>query len=136
MFPAGSEGLHLVVDEHGKFKEKNFQRAVSKLATTTLEGQMMDAMAQKKQRRQQKQTVGSDLQRIVKMIMDKNYDPVIVFSFSKRDCETCVWRRCCVPCVPCVRACVPRVRCVRAAGRVCGRACVRVCVCARMRVCV
>ena len=88
MFPAGSEGLHLVVDEHGKFKEKNFQRAVSKLATNTLEGQVQDILAQKKQRRLQKQTVGSDLQRIVKMIMDKNYDPVIVFSFSKRDCET------------------------------------------------
>ncbi len=30
----------------------------------------------------------SDLFRIVKMIMDRNYDPVIVFSFSKRECET------------------------------------------------
>ena len=29
----------------------------------------------------------SDLFRIVKMVMERNYDPVIVFSFSKRECE-------------------------------------------------
>ena len=57
------------VDEHGKFREKNFQRAVAKLATNTLEGQMQDIMALRKHRRKQKQLVGSDLQRIVKMIM-------------------------------------------------------------------
>jgi hypothetical protein len=28
------------VDEHGKFREKNFQRAVSKLASSTLEAQV------------------------------------------------------------------------------------------------
>jgi len=29
----------------------------------------------------------SDLHRIVKLIMDRNLNPVIVFSFSKKDCE-------------------------------------------------
>ena len=29
----------------------------------------------------------TDLSRIIKMIMERNYDPVIVFSFSKRECE-------------------------------------------------
>ena len=29
-----------------------------------------------------------DLQRIVSLVMERNLDPVIVFSFSKRDCET------------------------------------------------
>ena len=31
---------------------------------------------------------GSDIYKVVKLIMDRNYDPVIVFSFSKRECET------------------------------------------------
>jgi len=31
--------------------------------------------------------VQTDLYRIIKMIMLKNYNPVIVFSFSKRECE-------------------------------------------------
>jgi hypothetical protein len=29
----------------------------------------------------------SDIYRIVKMIMERHYDPVIVFSFSKKQCE-------------------------------------------------
>ena len=29
----------------------------------------------------------SDIFKIVKMIVDRNFDPVIVFSFSKRECE-------------------------------------------------
>jgi ATP-dependent RNA helicase DOB1 len=30
---------------------------------------------------------GSDIYKIVKVIMEKNYDPVIIFAFSKRECE-------------------------------------------------
>lgn len=29
----------------------------------------------------------SDISKIVRMIMERQYDPVIVFSFSKKDCE-------------------------------------------------
>ena len=31
--------------------------------------------------------MGGDLYRILKMVMERNYDPVIVFSFAKRECE-------------------------------------------------
>jgi ATP-dependent RNA helicase DOB1 len=31
--------------------------------------------------------LGGDTYKIVKMIMERNYEPVIVFSFSKRECE-------------------------------------------------
>ena len=34
---------------------------------------------------------GSDCYKIVKMIMERNYEPVIVFAFSKRECEGCVY---------------------------------------------
>lgn len=30
----------------------------------------------------------SDLTKIIKLVMDRNFDPVIVFSFAKRECET------------------------------------------------
>jgi ATP-dependent RNA helicase DOB1 len=31
MFPAGGDGLHLVVDENGDFREENFHKALAKL---------------------------------------------------------------------------------------------------------
>ncbi len=34
-----------------------------------------------------RRNTGSDCYKIVKMIMERNYQPVIVFSFSKKDCE-------------------------------------------------
>ena len=32
-------------------------------------------------------TEGSNCYKIVKMIMERNFAPVIIFSFSKKDCE-------------------------------------------------
>jgi ATP-dependent RNA helicase DOB1 len=87
IFPAGGEGLHLVVDGDGNFREKSFQKAVSTLASTNLEQQLKD-QAKSKSRRKQKKQAGDDLYRIIKMIMKREYNPVIVFSFSKKDCET------------------------------------------------
>ena len=43
-------------------------------------------MNEDKKKKQKKPT--EDLQRIVSLVMERNLDPVIVFSFSKRDCET------------------------------------------------
>ncbi len=34
-----------------------------------------------------KKLVGSDIYSIVKMIMERHYEPVIIFSFSKKECE-------------------------------------------------
>jgi ATP-dependent RNA helicase DOB1 len=33
-------------------------------------------------------TEGSDLNKLIKLIMEKHFDPVIVFSFSKKDVES------------------------------------------------
>lgn len=32
MFPSGGEGIHLVVDEKGQFREDNFQKAMGALS--------------------------------------------------------------------------------------------------------
>ena len=91
-FPAGADGIHLIVDEKGIFREDNFQKAMSSIADK--EGDdPADAMAKRKGRGRDKrmnkggQKGPSDIYKIVRMIMMKNYNPVIVFSFSKRECE-------------------------------------------------
>ncbi|KKY23960.1 putative atp dependent rna helicase [Phaeomoniella chlamydospora] len=91
-FPAGADGIHLIVDEKGVFREDNFQKAMSTIAEK--EGDdPSDPNARRKGRGKDKRlnkggTKGpSDIYKIVRMIMMKNYHPVIVFSFSKRECE-------------------------------------------------
>ena len=76
MFPSGGDGIHLIVDEHGNFREDNFSEAVGKLAGGEGGGN-----------RRKAQKDGSDCFNIVKMIMERNFAPVIVFSFSKKECE-------------------------------------------------
>ncbi|KAK9827440.1 hypothetical protein WJX74_002542 [Apatococcus lobatus] len=89
IFPDGSEGIHMVVDERGKFREDNFQKAIAALAETTVAanaGTDKSGKRQKVKRTQQGQD--SNIFKLVQMCMLRDFDPVIVFSFSKRDCET------------------------------------------------
>jgi ATP-dependent RNA helicase DOB1 len=85
IYPSGGEGVHLVVDEKGDFREDNFQRALSVLAPDPL-GEEGDASTSKKRK---KQTKGgpSEIYKIVKMIMERKYEPVIVFGFARKECE-------------------------------------------------
>ncbi|KAI9887622.1 MAG: ATP-dependent RNA helicase mtr4 [Watsoniomyces obsoletus] len=91
-FPAGADGIHLVVDEKGQFREENFQKAMASIGDKQ-GADPADALAKRKGKGKDKRTNKggnkgpSDIYKIVKMIMMKNYNPVIVFSFSKRDCE-------------------------------------------------
>lgn len=91
-FPAGAEGIHLIVDEKGTFREENFQKAMSSIAEKKGDDPA-NAMAKRKGKGKDKKlnkggTKGpTDIYKIVRMIMLKNYNPVIVFSFSKRECE-------------------------------------------------
>lgn len=93
LFPAASDGIHLVVDEKGVFREDNFQKAMS--AIMDAQGDDPNDPDAKSIKRKKKsglnkgsnRKIQSDIYKIVKMIMLKNYNPVIVFSFSKRECE-------------------------------------------------
>lgn len=95
IFPSGGEGLYLVVDEKGKFRESNFQKAMATLKSSDIDGAIADAMGASgnskkggpKKRKRGGNKGGSDLHRIVKLVMERNLNPVIVFSFSKKDCE-------------------------------------------------
>lgn len=88
LFPTGGEGIHLVVDEKGTFKEENFQKAMSSISNGL--GDDPGSVDSKKGGKSWKGGVKdgkSDIYKIVKMIWMKKYNPVIVFSFSKKDCE-------------------------------------------------
>ncbi|KAK5810211.1 rRNA-processing arch domain-containing protein [Linnemannia elongata] len=94
LFPQGGEGIHLVVDEKGQFREDNFQKALG--ALTDAHGPQADDMkgrggkkdAKKGGKKGASKDGPTDIYKIIKMILVKNYHPVIVFSFSKRECET------------------------------------------------
>lgn len=91
-FPAGGEGIHLIVDEKGVFREENFSKAMSAIADKKGDDPSDPLAKQKGKGKDKKLNKGgkqgpSDIFKIVRMIMLKRYNPVIVFSFSKRECE-------------------------------------------------
>lgn len=83
IFPAGGDGIHLVVDEKGIFKEDNFNTAMTVLNNAG-EAAKGDQRGRRGGPRDKNQT---NIFNIVKMIMERNFAPVIIFSFSKKDCE-------------------------------------------------
>ncbi|XP_014207983.1 superkiller viralicidic activity 2-like 2 [Copidosoma floridanum] len=85
IFPAGGDGIHLVVDESGQFKEDNFNKAINCLQGGSVEKN--DISKNRRSGSQKKNFGQSSIFKIVKMIMEHNFAPVIIFSFSKRDCE-------------------------------------------------
>lgn len=89
IFPQNADGLHLVVDERGKFREANFQKAMATLQSSNVEVAIAETMLGPGKKRPRKKAGGAhaDLFKIVKLIMTRNLNPVIIFSFSKRDCE-------------------------------------------------
>ncbi|KAG8689558.1 ATP-dependent RNA helicase mtr4, partial [Ceratobasidium sp. 395] len=90
LFPSGGDGIYLVVNEKSEFREDNFQKAMGKLAGMQGEDPADPLGGRNKKGKTKKggPTKGqSDIYKIVKMIMAKNYNPVIVFAFSKRECE-------------------------------------------------
>lgn len=93
-FPAGGKGIFLVVDEKGNFKENNFNEAMARIESSK-GADPADWSAKQKGRGKNKRTNKggdapdemSDIAKIIKMIVKNNFQPVIVFNFSKRECE-------------------------------------------------
>ena len=98
LFPSGGDGIHLVVDEKGTFKEENFQRALNIFGKSGSGKGGKDSIeviggstAKSRNRAASNKNAPpgtSDLYKVVRMILSKNLYPVIVFSFSKRECES------------------------------------------------
>ncbi len=75
-----------MVDEKGKFREENFQKAMAILQPNPL-GELGEG-SDKKNRKQLTKSLNNDLMKIINLIMQKQLDPCIIFSFSKKDCES------------------------------------------------
>ncbi|KAI1095366.1 antiviral helicase [Rostrohypoxylon terebratum] len=93
-FPSGGNGIFLVVDEKGVFREHNFNKTMQLVEErkAAAEANENDSRSRgkgkhKKPFKGNNDSASADIQKIVKMIMGKNFNPVIVFNFSKRECE-------------------------------------------------
>lgn len=89
VFPLGGSGLYLVVDENEQFREDNFVK-LQDTFTKQKQGDVKKGGSAKASGRIAKQgsaSGGSDIYKIVKMIMERKFQPVIIFSFSRRECE-------------------------------------------------
>ncbi|XP_060529125.1 exosome RNA helicase MTR4-like isoform X2 [Cylas formicarius] len=84
IYPAGAEGIHLLVDESGAFRENNFNNAMA-----ILQNLGDNQKYSKKTKRHGTESDGShsSIFKLVNMIMVNDLEPVIIFSFSKKDCE-------------------------------------------------
>ncbi|EFA01232.2 exosome RNA helicase MTR4 isoform X1 [Tribolium castaneum] len=85
IYPAGGSGIHMVVDETGTFKDDSYNAAMA-----VLQNSGDAAKGDEKGRRggiKNKDATQTDIFKVIKMIMERNFAPVIVFSFSKKDCE-------------------------------------------------
>ncbi|KAE8808007.1 Superkiller viralicidic activity 2-like protein 2 [Hordeum vulgare] len=88
VFPAGGDGLYLVVDENGKFREDSFQKSLNVLSPASGNDKKREnGKRQKGVVSAGKTNEESDIFKMVKMIIQRQYDPVLLFSFSKRECE-------------------------------------------------
>lgn len=87
MFPSGGDGLYLVVDEKSKFREDSFQKALNALVPVSDNDKKRENGKWQKGLLGGKPSEESDIFKMVKMIIQRQYDPVILFSFSKRECE-------------------------------------------------
>ncbi|KAL6789800.1 nuclear exosomal RNA helicase [Trichoderma sp. SZMC 28012] len=91
-YPAGGKGARMVVDEKGSFNEENFNLVMAEVEEKK-GADPADPTAKMKGKGKNKKTnkggadEGSDINKIIRMTVRKNFNPVIVFNFSKRECE-------------------------------------------------
>lgn len=93
-FPAGTKGIHLIVDEKGNFKEHNFNVAMAAIESKKGADPADWSAKQRGTGKNKKTDKGgaaadekTDIARVVRMIMKRDFQPVIVFNFAKRECE-------------------------------------------------
>jgi len=83
IFPQGGDGLHLVVDDQGEFRQDNFNSAMSILRDAG-DNAKSDFQRRPSSARGPLKTA---CHQIIQLVKERGYLPAIVFSFSKRECE-------------------------------------------------
>nr|XP_048329572.1 DExH-box ATP-dependent RNA helicase DExH10 isoform X2 [Ziziphus jujuba var. spinosa] len=89
VFPMGGNGLYLVVDETEQFREDNFVKLQDSFSKQRMDGANRSANGKASGRLAKGGAASgpSDVFKIVKMITERKFQPVIIFSFSRRECE-------------------------------------------------
>ncbi|TFY77707.1 hypothetical protein EWM64_g6305 [Hericium alpestre] len=90
LFPAGGEGIYLVVNEKGEFREDNFTKAMGLLQQSQGDDPAYRRTGKGSKDKSKKggaKKGPSDISKIIRMLMLKNANPVIVFAFGKHECE-------------------------------------------------
>ncbi|KAL8127573.1 DExH-box ATP-dependent RNA helicase DExH10 [Apium graveolens] len=89
VFPVGGSGLYLVVDENESFREDNYVKLQDTFAKPKQNdgNRSGNGKANSRIAKGGSGSGGSDIYKIVKMIMERKFQPVIIFSFSRRECE-------------------------------------------------
>jgi ATP-dependent RNA helicase DOB1 len=72
------------LDKSGTFRDGNFQKAVAELGGGEKQEEKRGKGGKK---RGNEEGEKSDIFKLVKMIVQRQYDPCIVFAFSKVECE-------------------------------------------------
>ncbi|KEG12808.1 putative RNA helicase [Trypanosoma grayi] len=93
LYPCGADGIFLIVDEQSKFREDNFRRAMSSMGAVDGaaggagggEATKAGGLTRGKQKTSRKGT--QPIMEIIKLAMNRNMYPIIVFSFAKAECE-------------------------------------------------
>ncbi|CAB0008458.1 unnamed protein product [Nesidiocoris tenuis] len=83
IFPVGGDCLHMVVNDKSEFNDKNFDLAMKLISNPGV------VKKTENQRFRGAKNEGKDTSclKIVRMVLEKNLSPAIIFSFSKKDCE-------------------------------------------------
>jgi ATP-dependent RNA helicase DOB1 len=97
LYPAGADGIFLIVDEKGKFRDDNFGKAMTSMGVegggsgsgnySSSSGGASGARGNQKGGGRSRGGSSQSMMEIVKLVMDRNMYPVIVFSFAKAECE-------------------------------------------------
>ncbi len=81
--PSGADGLFMVVDEKGIFRDDNFQKGIAALTDANADGGAAAAARKSKESKEpggkRGGTKATDCYKLVKLLMQRNYDPLIVF---------------------------------------------------------
>ncbi|EKG03906.1 RNA helicase, putative [Trypanosoma cruzi] len=93
LYPCGADGIFLIVDEQGKFRDDNFRRAMSSMGAMDAEAggangaDVSKAATSTRGKRKPPRKGTQPIMEIIKLAMDHNMYPIIVFSFSRAECE-------------------------------------------------
>ena len=87
LHPAGAAGIYLIVDEQSVFRSDNFAKAMTDIGSDANGAGGAAPDANKSSALRKRSQKSQPVMDIIKLVMDRNMYPVIVFSFAKAECE-------------------------------------------------